>query len=101
MCHPFFFPFSLIEKGEKDYKENWESVILRIGIRFFFSFHCNILFLFGCGLYITFTVFTMFIIFSINIYGIMDISINLDYRKYEIGIMVISINLDYRKYGIG
>jgi hypothetical protein len=62
---------------------------------------CNILFLFGCGLYITFTVFTMFIIFSINIYGIMDISINLDYRKYGIGIMVISINLDYRKYGIG
>jgi hypothetical protein len=43
----------------------------------------------------------MFIIFSINIYGIMDISINLDYRKYGIGIMVISINLDYRKYGIG
>jgi hypothetical protein len=31
----------------------------------------------------------------------MVISINLDYRKYEIGIMVISINLDYRKYGIG
>jgi len=31
----------------------------------------------------------------------MDISINLDYRKYGIGIMVISINLDYRKYGIG
>jgi nitrate reductase gamma subunit len=62
---------------------------------------CNILFLFGCGIYITFMVFTMFIIFSINIYGIMDISINLDYRKYGIGIMVISINLDYRKYGIG
>jgi hypothetical protein len=31
----------------------------------------------------------------------MDISINLDYRKYRIGIKVISINLDYRKYGIG
>lgn len=31
----------------------------------------------------------------------MIISINLDYRKYEIGIMVISINLDYHKYGIG
>jgi len=31
----------------------------------------------------------------------MDISINLDYRKYGIVIMVISINLDYRKYGIG
>jgi hypothetical protein len=31
----------------------------------------------------------------------MDISINLDYRKYGIGIMIISINLDYRKYGIG
>jgi hypothetical protein len=44
-----------------------------------------ILFLFGCGLYITFTVFTMFIILIINIYGIMDISINLDYRKYGIG----------------
>jgi hypothetical protein len=43
----------------------------------------------------------MFIIFLINIYGIMIISINLDYRKYGIGIMVISINLDYRKYGIG
>jgi hypothetical protein len=27
------------------------------------SRECNILFLFGCGLYITFTVFTMFIIF--------------------------------------
>jgi hypothetical protein len=39
--------------------------------------------------------------FLINIYGIMIISINLDYRKYGIGIMVISINLDYRKYGIG
>jgi hypothetical protein len=32
--------------------------------------------------------------FLINIYGIMVISINLDYRKYGIGIMVISINLD-------
>jgi len=43
----------------------------------------------------------MFIIFLINIYGIMIISINLDYRKYGIGIMIISINLDYRKYGNG
>jgi hypothetical protein len=43
----------------------------------------------------------MFIILIINIYGIIDISINLDYRKYGIGIMVISIYLDYRKYGIG
>jgi hypothetical protein len=41
------------------------------------------------------------LLFLINIYGIMDISINLDYRKYGIGIMVISINLDYRKNGIG
>jgi hypothetical protein len=43
----------------------------------------------------------MFIILIINIYGIKDISINLDYRKYRIGIMVNSIYLDYRKYGIG
>jgi hypothetical protein len=43
----------------------------------------------------------LFLLFLINIYGIMIISINLDYRKYGIGIMVISINLDYRKYGIG
>jgi hypothetical protein len=32
-----------------------------------------------------FTVFAMFINFLINIYGIMIISINLDYRKYGIG----------------
>jgi hypothetical protein len=54
-----------------------------------------------CGLYITFYGVCYVYYFLINIYGIMIISINLDYRKYGISIMVISINLDYRKYGIG
>jgi hypothetical protein len=49
------------------------------------AFELSVIFFFCCGLYITFTVFAMFIIFLINIYGIMIISINLDYRKYGIG----------------
>jgi hypothetical protein len=60
---------------------------------------CNILFLLW-PLYHIYGVCYVYY-FLINIYGIMIISINLDYRKYGIGIMVISINLDYRKYGIG